>query len=72
MAVPFRAAPNAQVPEIGTPEALFAPPLGGALQQADYRHKYMVSSDGQQFLVLTETDESTSPISLILNWKGRP
>ena len=51
---------------------VFAPPLGGAVQQADYRHQYMVSSDGQQFLVAVAMDGSTLPISLILNWKSRP
>ena len=29
-----------QAPEVGTPVALFAPPLGGAVQQGDYRWQY--------------------------------
>lgn len=44
MVVPIRVGPNGHDPEIGTSEALFAPPLGGALQQADYRHQYIVST----------------------------
>jgi len=72
MAVPMRVASNAQAPEVGTPVALFAPPLGGAVQQGDSRHQYMVSSDGQRFLVATITEEANSPIKVILNWKPRP
>ena len=72
MAVPIRVAPNAQAPEIGLPEALFTPALGGAVQQGDFRQQYMVSPDGRQFLVPTVTEESTAPIKVILNWKPRP
>jgi Tol biopolymer transport system component len=72
MAVPMRVASNAQAPEVGTPVALFAPPLGGAVQQGDSHHQYMVSSDGQRFLVATITEEANSPIKVILNWKPRP
>ena len=69
---PSELASNAHGPEVGTPVALFAPPLGGAVQQGDSRHQYMVSSDGQRFLVATVTEEATSPITVILNWKPRP
>ena len=69
MAVPFRVAPNTQTPEVGAPVALFAPPLGGAVQQGDYRQQYMVSRDGRQFLVAAVSEEANSPITVILNWK---
>ena len=72
MAVPIRVASNAQAPDIGEPVTLFAPALGGAVQQADYRHQYMVSSDGQRFLVATVSEEANSPITVILNWKPKP
>lgn len=72
MAVPIGVASNAGALEVGTPVMLFAPRLGGAVQQADYRHQYMVSSDGQRFLVATVTEGATSPITVILNWKPRP
>ena len=72
MAVPIRIASNAQAPEVGAPVALFAPPLGGAVQQADFRHQYMVSADGQRFLIATVGEEATSPITVILNWKPEP
>jgi hypothetical protein len=33
----------------------------------------VVSTDGQRFLMDTVTEEaSTSPITVILNWKARP
>jgi serine/threonine protein kinase len=70
MAVPLRIASNAP-PEVGTPVALFAPPLGGTIQQGDFRHQYMVSADGQRFLVAAVTEGASSPITLILNWKPR-
>jgi eukaryotic-like serine/threonine-protein kinase len=69
MAVPIGLAPGTNSPEIGTAEPLFTPPLGGAVRQADFRHQYMVSPDGQQFLVAVAMDGPTSPISLIVNWK---
>ena len=47
-------------------------PLGGAVQQADFRHQYMVSADGQRFLVDTVAEEANSPITVILNWKPKP
>jgi len=62
---------NAQVPEIGTPVALFTPPLGRAAQQGDYRHQYMVAADGR-FLLAVVTASPAGPIALILNWKPRP
>jgi hypothetical protein len=72
MAVAISLSANGQAPEVGTPVALFAPPLGGAVQQGDSRHQYAVASDGQRFLVATVTEEATSPITVILNWKARP
>ena len=48
-------------PEVGTPVTLFTPRLGGAVQQGDYRHQYMVSSDGQRFLVATVAEEPPRP-----------
>ncbi len=71
MSVPIRFAPQSP-PDIGSPAVLFAPPLGGAVQQGDFRHQYMVSPDSQQFLVATVEDGGRSPITLIANWKPKP
>jgi eukaryotic-like serine/threonine-protein kinase len=72
MAVSIKFGAAGQTPEIGAPVALFAPPLGGFIQQADFRHQYDVSADGQRFLVATTGERATSPIAVILNWKPRP
>jgi eukaryotic-like serine/threonine-protein kinase len=72
MAVPVRLPPGARALEIGQPEILFTPALGGAVQQGDFRQQYMVSPDGKRFLVPTVMGESAAPITLILNWKPRP
>jgi len=69
MAVPFRSAANTPAADIGTPAALFAPPIGSMVQQGDFRHQFMVAPDGQRFLVATVKESSPSPVTLILNWK---
>ena len=68
MSVPIQVS-STRALEAGAPVALFDPPLGGAVQQADYRHQYMVSPDGQRFLVATVKEEPNVPITVILNWK---
>jgi hypothetical protein len=69
MTVPIQLASNTQ-PDIGTPVALFPLPIGGAVQQGDVRHKYMVSPDSRQFLVATVKEDAPPPITVILNWKA--
>jgi dipeptidyl aminopeptidase/acylaminoacyl peptidase len=71
MAVPIATGASGQPPVVGRPTALFAPPLGGAVQQGDPRHQYMVSSDGQQFLVATVKQPDVSPIRVIVNWRPK-
>jgi serine/threonine protein kinase len=56
-------------PEPGRPAALFEPPLGTTIQQADFRHQYMAAADGRQFLVATSGEPPSTPITVILNWK---
>ena len=68
MAVPIRLASNGQTVEPGSPIPLFATRVGGALQTI-FRQQYMVSPDGQRFLMNTITEEAASPITVILNWK---
>jgi hypothetical protein len=69
VAVPIQLGSSTKPPEVGAAVPLFAPPLGGAIQQADFRHQYMVSADGQRFLVATVGEPTISPITVILNWK---
>jgi Tol biopolymer transport system component len=67
MAVPIRLASKGPQIEIGTPVALFTTHIGGAVQGAD-RQQYMVSSDGQRFLMNAIVEEPTAPIIMVLNW----
>ena len=69
MAFPIRFSSDGQSIESGTPIPLFVTHIGGALPGTN-RQQYMVSRDGERFLmnVLT-TQADTAPISLILNWK---
>jgi serine/threonine protein kinase/Tol biopolymer transport system component len=71
MAVPIQVSANEKAPEVGAPIALFSPPLGGMVQQADFRHQYSVSPDGQRFLVAAVTEPANVPIVVILNWKPK-
>ncbi len=69
MAVPIRFASTGQSVEAGVPVPLFATRVGGAVQ-ATFRQQYMVSADGQRFLMNTVTGEGgVSPIGVVLNWK---
>jgi eukaryotic-like serine/threonine-protein kinase len=69
MAVPIRFPTEGHV-EAGAPVPLFATRVGGAVRGPD-RQQYAVSADGQRFLMST-VEMSTSPISVILNWKPQP
>jgi Tol biopolymer transport system component len=71
MTVPLQVASGSQTLEPGTPVSLFATRIfGGALQGA-FKQQYVVSPDGQRFLINSLTAATTSPITLILNWKPK-
>ena len=71
MAVAIDVSAAERAPEVGVPIALFSPPLGGLVQQGDFRHQYSVSADGQRFLIATLTEPANVPIVVILNWKPK-
>ncbi|MDA2926080.1 hypothetical protein MYX78_02410 [Acidobacteria bacterium AH-259-G07] len=50
--------------EAGIPKALFEArfPSGGR------RNHYLVTADGQRFLINTPVEQTTSPIHVVLNW----
>jgi hypothetical protein len=51
--------------EAGLPEPLFSPPLFPTIQ----RERYVVTRDGQRFLVLsTPSGEAVRPTTVVLNW----
>jgi serine/threonine protein kinase len=71
MAVPMRFASNGKTVEPGTPLALFATSVGSKAINTN-RQQYMVSPDGQSFVMNSVVGEaSSSPITVILNWKPR-
>ena len=71
MAVPIQVSSDGKRMNAGTPVPLFVTQSGDAVQTI-YRPQYMVSANGQRFLMSTLTDEGAFPLTVILNWKPRP
>jgi len=70
MSVPIRSSPDSTTLGLGTPTSLFATRMVGGLPgQGNNRQQYMVSPDGERFLVHSVIAEDTSPIVVLLNWK---
>ena len=70
MSVPIRYSANGREIRPEAPIALFATNVGGAVHSND-RQQYAVSLNGKRFLMNTLTEVS-SPITVILNWQGKP
>jgi dipeptidyl aminopeptidase/acylaminoacyl peptidase len=70
MAVPIRIDANSETIDIGKPVPLFSAALAGQPSQDSGRH-YMVSRDGQRFLMDTLV-EVEFPMTVLLNWKPGP
>ncbi len=70
-AVPITLDPNAQTVGAGEPTLLFTAPIGNPVPTID-RHEYMASADGERFLLNTLTGESSSPVTIILNFRPKP
>ena len=69
MAVPFQAATGGQSVEVGSPVPLFATHIGRVVD-AGPGAGYVVTADGQQFLMNTIVQEGGStPITIVMNWK---
>ena len=51
--------------QLGIPQPLFQAQL---VQGLLWRNRYVVSADGQQFLMLSPTNNGTNPITVVLNW----
>jgi dipeptidyl aminopeptidase/acylaminoacyl peptidase len=56
--------------QTGDPVPLFSTRVGGALQPR-FRQQYVVSQDGQRFLMNSYAEEPVSTMRLILNWKPK-
>ncbi len=70
MAVPVRLDSNNHAAELGKAVPLFQTRVGGAVQDIQ-KQQYVVSPDGQRFLINTIIEEATSPITVILNWRKK-
>jgi serine/threonine protein kinase/Tol biopolymer transport system component len=71
MVVPIRFTADGKTVAPGTPVGLFATKLNNT--EIGTRHQYIVSPDGQSFVMNAVPEEATaSPITVILNWKPRP
>ena len=70
MAVTMTPGAAGRPPEFSAPAPLFAPPLGGMIQQGDFRHQYIVTNDGGRFLIGTISESANVPITVILNWRS--
>jgi Tol biopolymer transport system component len=70
MAVPIRFEAHRDTVDVGTPVPLFAPRFSGNPQGPSNR-QYMVSPDGQRFLIDSPA-EVTLPVTVVLNWKANP
>ncbi len=70
MAVPIRLDSQSGTVDVGAPVSLFTLQLPMSPTTFYARH-YMVSQDGQRFLVHT-VKEVTLPITVVLNWKPKP
>jgi Tol biopolymer transport system component len=66
VAVPIALDAGSTTPRIGDVERLFRAPVGSPLGVS--LHKYVVSRDGQRFLLDTVVEEPASPIAMVLNW----
>ncbi len=71
MSVPIVPGSKPDALDVGTPVPLFLTRIGGAVQSAN-RPQYIVSADGQRFLMNSLLDEPIAPITLVLNWSPAP
>ena len=71
MAVPIRFSTGNKTIEPGAPRGLFGTNVGSTVTLA-FRQQYLVSPDGQSFVMNSAVAEGTaSPITVILNWKPK-
>jgi hypothetical protein len=71
MAVPIHLDTKREAVDAGAAVPLFTTHIGGAVQ-GPVNQQYIVSPDGQRFLMNTVAEEAVaSPITVILNWKPR-
>ena len=73
MSVPIKVSSDDQSLDTGTPVPLFRTHLSSSAYVANPKQQYVVSRDGQRFLMVISPEDATpSPITVILNWKPKP
>jgi serine/threonine protein kinase/Tol biopolymer transport system component len=73
MAAPITFTSGGQSIDVGRPVVLFAPMLAGGVFSTGGGKQYTVTQDGNRFLMnVTVGEQSTMPITLILDWKPKP
>lgn len=73
MSVPVKVSSDGQSLEPGTPVSLFRTRISSSAYVATPKQEYAVSRDGQRFLMLISPEDATSsPITVLLNWKLKP
>ena len=73
MAVPIEMSANGLTLTPGTPVPLFTTHIGRVIDAAGTGPQYIVSSDGQRFLMsIIAQETSATPIRLFVNWKPQP
>ena len=69
MAVPMRRDPSGSAVQPGPPQPLFLTNVGSTAPNTN-RHQYMVSPDGQSFVLNSQPEQTVAPpIKVILNWR---
>jgi hypothetical protein len=70
MAVPIALPANGARVEAGSPVPLFTTRIGGAVQGVATQ-QYVISRDGQRFLMNSVPGEASAPITVLLNWDAK-
>jgi serine/threonine protein kinase/Tol biopolymer transport system component len=70
MAVPVISAGSTL--EAGLPKVLFPTSIVGAASESNFKAQYMVSRDGRFLINQPPEQFTTTPITLLLNWKPKP
>jgi Tol biopolymer transport system component len=68
MAVPIATSSDGKAIKAQTPVPLFTVAIAGGFTPGTNSQQYAVSRDGQHFLVNVATDETSIPVTLVLNW----
>jgi Tol biopolymer transport system component len=73
IAVPINIAADSQTVDVGLPVPLFAARLGRRVVSGGSGAQYVVSDDGQRFLMNTVVPEANrTPIRVLVNWRPQP